>query len=151
MGDGTTVVEIENDQLVIDQDETAVQVAVTDANQTLSQVDQELVLTEEITPITIDGEDAEAIALVVGETETLTHIESPIQVLNTEDQELLVTTESTEVLVEEMLGIYHTSGVKEFYVQDTAPDAGATTPYLWIETGLGPGGNDFTFWFEDGA
>lgn len=24
------------------------------------------------------------------------------------------------------------------------------TPGLWIETGLGPDGDDFTFWLEDG-
>lgn len=26
-----------------------------------------------------------------------------------------------------------------------------TGPGLWIQTGLGPGGTGFTFWFEDGA
>jgi hypothetical protein len=40
------------------------------------------------------------------------------------------------------------SGTPEVYVQDTDP--GLTNPGIWIQTGLGPGGLGFTFWFEDG-
>jgi hypothetical protein len=39
-------------------------------------------------------------------------------------------------------------GATQVYVQDTNPSM--TTPGIWIETGVGPGGTGFTFWFEDG-
>lgn len=38
---------------------------------------------------------------------------------------------------------------QRFFVQPTQPVASA--PYLWVQTGLAPGGNGFTFWFEDGV
>lgn len=45
-----------------------------------------------------------------------------------------------------------TSGtVPRVYVQPTAPTVQANTPYIWIQTGLGPQGQDTTMWFEDGA
>ena len=37
------------------------------------------------------------------------------------------------------------------YVQPTAPTVQANTPYIWIQTGLGPQGQDTAMWFEDGA
>jgi hypothetical protein len=40
-------------------------------------------------------------------------------------------------------------GSQEVYVQATQPVAPG--PWLWIETGLAPGGTGFTFWFEDGV
>jgi hypothetical protein len=40
------------------------------------------------------------------------------------------------------------SGAKLF-VQPTAPSFGGGEG-LWIQTGMGPTGNDFTFWIEDG-
>lgn len=36
------------------------------------------------------------------------------------------------------------------YVSPTQP-AGATGLYLWVQTGLGDSGEDFTFWIEDGS
>lgn len=38
---------------------------------------------------------------------------------------------------------------KPIFVQPTAPTP-TGSPYLWIQTGLGPSGTDFTFWIEDG-
>lgn len=37
----------------------------------------------------------------------------------------------------------------DIYVQAAQPTGAA--PYLWVQTGLGPSGEDFTFWIEDGA
>lgn len=34
------------------------------------------------------------------------------------------------------------------YVQGSDP--GMTYPGLWVQTGLGPDGSDYTFWIEDG-
>jgi len=34
------------------------------------------------------------------------------------------------------------------YIQNSKP--GGSRPHLWIQTGLGPGGTDMTFWVEDG-
>ena len=34
------------------------------------------------------------------------------------------------------------------YIQNPKPDN--EKPHLWIQTGLGPGGKDMTFWVEDG-
>ncbi len=34
------------------------------------------------------------------------------------------------------------------YIQSKQPSA--STPYLWIQTGLGSGGSGMTFWIEDG-
>ena len=34
------------------------------------------------------------------------------------------------------------------YIQNSNP--GNSSPHLWIQTGLGPGGTDMTFWVEDG-
>ena len=38
------------------------------------------------------------------------------------------------------------------FIQPTAP-TGANLPakYFWLQTGLGPLGQDFTIWFEDGT
>lgn len=36
------------------------------------------------------------------------------------------------------------------FIQPTAPDVPAGTPYIWWQTGLGPGGTDMTMWVEDG-
>lgn len=36
------------------------------------------------------------------------------------------------------------------YISVSAPTVPPSTPYLWIQTGLGPGGADATFWIEDG-
>lgn len=41
------------------------------------------------------------------------------------------------------------AGVQNLFVQNTAPVSPPTT-YVWIQTGLGTSGTDFTFWFEDG-
>lgn len=35
------------------------------------------------------------------------------------------------------------------YIQNEQPETNAEN-YMWIQTGIGPDGNDFTFWFEDG-
>jgi hypothetical protein len=45
------------------------------------------------------------------------------------------------------LGITNASGVP-LYVQNSDP--GGSSPHLWIQTGLGTGGTDITFWVEDG-
>jgi hypothetical protein len=37
---------------------------------------------------------------------------------------------------------------EETYVGPTAPTF--TSTGIWIQTGLGPGGTDYTIWFEDG-
>jgi hypothetical protein len=34
------------------------------------------------------------------------------------------------------------------YIQHSNP--GSSHPHLWIQTGIGPRGNDMTFWIEDG-
>lgn len=34
------------------------------------------------------------------------------------------------------------------YVSDTAPAAPVGQKYLWVQTGLGVGGSDFTFWIN---
>ena len=34
------------------------------------------------------------------------------------------------------------------FIQSSNP--GHSSPHLWIQTGLGAGGNDMTFWVEDG-
>lgn len=34
------------------------------------------------------------------------------------------------------------------FIQHANPST--STPHLWIQTGLGPHGNDMTFWVEDG-
>lgn len=38
----------------------------------------------------------------------------------------------------------------QFFVQPTQPDVPPGTKYQWIQTGLGPEGQDFTLWFDDG-
>ncbi|MBI2009525.1 hypothetical protein HYS84_03950 [Candidatus Saccharibacteria bacterium] len=40
------------------------------------------------------------------------------------------------------------AGSRSVFIQNTNP--GGSTPHLWIQTGLGPGGTDMTFWVEDG-
>lgn len=41
------------------------------------------------------------------------------------------------------------SGSQNLFIQ---PDAPVTTGnYMWVQTGLDPGGAGFTIWFEDGA
>lgn len=45
-------------------------------------------------------------------------------------------------------GVQGPAGPEQVFVQPDAPSAAG--PYLWIETGLAPGGAGFTFWFEDG-
>jgi hypothetical protein len=43
------------------------------------------------------------------------------------------------------------AGVEQnLFVQPTAPISPPST-YLWIQTGLGAGGSEFTMWIEDGA
>jgi hypothetical protein len=37
------------------------------------------------------------------------------------------------------------------FVQPTQPSVIANTEYVWIQTGLAPGGTGFTLWFEDGT
>jgi hypothetical protein len=37
------------------------------------------------------------------------------------------------------------------FVGDTSPTVDAGTKYVWIETGLGVGGDDMTIWVEDGV
>lgn len=39
-------------------------------------------------------------------------------------------------------------GEQSLYVQATQP-TGLTRDYLWVQTGLGPTGDDWTLWFED--
>lgn len=39
-------------------------------------------------------------------------------------------------------------GVQQIFVQATQPEAPGI-PYLWVQTGLGTEGNDWTLWFED--
>lgn len=34
------------------------------------------------------------------------------------------------------------------YVSPTAPSAPAGQQYLWVQTGMGASGNDFTFWIN---
>ncbi len=34
------------------------------------------------------------------------------------------------------------------FIQDDTPKS--STPYLWVQTGLGPSGTGMTFWIEDG-
>ena len=40
------------------------------------------------------------------------------------------------------------AGEQSVYVQPTQP-TGLTRDYLWVQTGLGPTGTDWTLWFED--
>lgn len=40
-------------------------------------------------------------------------------------------------------------GLQDVYIQDTLPLFDRETG-IWIQTGLGESGNDFTFWFQDG-
>lgn len=40
-------------------------------------------------------------------------------------------------------------GAQEVFVQPLPPSSPG--PFLWIQTGLAPNGNGFTFWFEDGV
>jgi hypothetical protein len=40
-------------------------------------------------------------------------------------------------------------GDPNMFVQNTAP-VGASSTYLWVQTGQGSSGKDFTFWIEDG-
>lgn len=40
-------------------------------------------------------------------------------------------------------------GTQNLFVQNTAPISPPST-YMWIQTGLGTSGTDFTFWIEDG-
>ena len=42
------------------------------------------------------------------------------------------------------------SGYLSVYVSPEPPELPPPT-YIWIQTELGPTGDDFTFWFEDGA
>ncbi len=42
------------------------------------------------------------------------------------------------------------NGAKNVFVQPTAPSPTPSGPYMWVQTGLGPGGHDVTFWIEDG-
>lgn len=42
-----------------------------------------------------------------------------------------------------------TTATKAIFVSPTKP--ASTTPHLWVQTGLGPSGQDFTFWIEDGV
>lgn len=37
------------------------------------------------------------------------------------------------------------------FVSPTQPIVTDGQPYLWVQTGLGPDGKDFTFWVEDGT
>jgi len=34
------------------------------------------------------------------------------------------------------------------YIQESKP--GSTSPFMWVQTGLGSGGDGMTFWIEDG-
>ena len=43
------------------------------------------------------------------------------------------------------------SGEKQVFVQSTAPVVADGTPYIWVQSGIGPSGAGFTFWVEDGA
>lgn len=43
-----------------------------------------------------------------------------------------------------------TNGSNNLFVQNGAPGSPPAT-YLWIQTGLGTGGTDMTFWVEDGT
>ena len=40
-----------------------------------------------------------------------------------------------------------TPGPPEVFIQASAPVS--ARDYIWIQTGIGPGGEDFTIWFED--
>lgn len=40
-------------------------------------------------------------------------------------------------------------GTQNLFVQNASPVSPPST-YLWVQTGLGTSGNDFTFWIEDG-
>lgn len=62
---------------------------------------------------------------------------------NTEATETPVEPEIPEIPTPEFNGI-------PIYIQHDAP-ANPPTKYLWIQTGIGSGGNDWTFWFEDGV
>lgn len=46
-------------------------------------------------------------------------------------------------------GINGTNGFG-VYVQDTLPVSNEDK-YIWVQTGLGTGGTDYTFWIEDGT
>lgn len=46
-------------------------------------------------------------------------------------------------------GLTGAQGPSPVYVQDAAP-VGPPSRYMWVQTGLGVGGVDFTIWIETG-
>lgn len=49
-------------------------------------------------------------------------------------------------------GIIQTSSVAPpIYIQNTAPTVATGNKYMWVQTGLGDTGEDFTIWIEDGS
>lgn len=46
-------------------------------------------------------------------------------------------------------GVQGIPGPQNLFVQNTTPVTAEPT-YMWIQTGLGPGLDEYTIWFEDG-
>ena len=42
-------------------------------------------------------------------------------------------------------------GAPRVYVQPAAPTVAPGTAYVWVQTGLGANGTDWTVWFDDGS
>jgi len=153
MGDGTTVAEVINEQIVSDDTPPGALVESSQVEQAIHETNERVSVTIDSTPLIIDGEEAENIALTVLSQEQVT-LATDVQeiLLNTEVNEMLLKTETANVVVEDVgAGAAFGTPIHELWVQDTQPPANAYTPYLWIQTGLGPGGEDWTMWFEDGV
>lgn len=59
---------------------------------------------------------------------------------------------STDRIIVTQMGPSGSGGggaAQNVFVQPDPPTSPPDT-YLWVETGLGPGGTDMTFWVEDG-
>lgn len=68
--------------------------------------------------------------------------------------EVVVVYEPTTIIVETAgargpTGLTGIQGPSPVYVQDAAP-TGTPAAYMWVQTGIGVGGTNFTIWLETG-
>lgn len=109
-----------------------------------------LTLSEEVECVLIDGEEVAQCNLFTESDSNIVLLEGSEVVLVEQGSDVSFVTTNQSVLLEHVCGEFTTSAsaaVQEVFVQDTQPSV--SYPALWIQTGLGPLNEDFTFKFWD--
>lgn len=122
-----------------------------DSSVAVIENDSRLFLGEEKVCVLLDGEEVEQCNLFVDATQKVALVEGDEVLLLDGGDSIALFEETSEIKFETLCGSFanvaNVYGVQEVYVQDDEPTV--LWPSLWVQTGLGPLGEDFTFRFWD--